>query len=42
MRFTPDRVDVNQGDIVKLVVVNDGKLLHVAAATGGAYKAPKE
>ncbi len=28
MRFTPDRIEVRQGEIVKFVVKNGGKLLH--------------
>ena len=28
MRFTPDRVEVRQGETVKLVVRNSGKMLH--------------
>jgi uncharacterized cupredoxin-like copper-binding protein len=28
MRFTPDRVEVKQGEVVKFVVKNSGKLLH--------------
>jgi uncharacterized cupredoxin-like copper-binding protein len=28
MRFTPDRIEVRQGETVKLVVKNDGKILH--------------
>ena len=28
MRFTPDRIDVKQGETVKIVVKNDGKQLH--------------
>jgi uncharacterized cupredoxin-like copper-binding protein len=28
MRFTPDLVEVRQGDVVKFVVRNDGKLFH--------------
>jgi uncharacterized cupredoxin-like copper-binding protein len=28
MRFTPDRIEVNQGETVKLVVKNSGKMLH--------------
>lgn len=28
MRFTPDKIDVKQGDVVKFVLTNDGKLLH--------------
>jgi uncharacterized cupredoxin-like copper-binding protein len=28
MRFTPDRIEVRQGETVKLVVKNSGKILH--------------
>lgn len=28
MRFTPDRLEVRQGDTLKLVLKNDGKLMH--------------
>ncbi len=28
MRFTPDKIEVKQGDTVKFVIRNDGKLLH--------------
>jgi uncharacterized cupredoxin-like copper-binding protein len=28
MRFTPDRVEINQGETVKFVVKNKGKMLH--------------
>lgn len=28
MRFTPDRIDVKQGDTIKVVVKNEGKQLH--------------
>ena len=28
MRFTPDTIDVKQGDVVKFVVGNGGKLMH--------------
>ncbi len=28
MRFSPDRIDVKQGDTIRFVVKNDGKLLH--------------
>jgi uncharacterized cupredoxin-like copper-binding protein len=28
MRFTPERIEVRQGETVKLVVRNDGKILH--------------
>jgi uncharacterized cupredoxin-like copper-binding protein len=28
MRFTPDRIDVAEGDIVRFVMRNDGKVLH--------------
>jgi uncharacterized cupredoxin-like copper-binding protein len=28
MRFTPDRIEVRQGETVKLVVKNSGKMLH--------------
>lgn len=28
MRFTPDKIDVKQGDVVKFLLTNDGKLLH--------------
>lgn len=28
MRFTPDKVEVKQGDVVKFLVKNSGKLLH--------------
>jgi len=28
MRFTPDRVEVRQGETVRLVLKNDGKMLH--------------
>ena len=28
MRFTPDRIEVRQGETVKLVVKNGGKMLH--------------
>ena len=28
MRFTPDKVEVRQGEVVKFVVRNDGKLFH--------------
>ena len=28
MRFTPDRIEVRQGETVKFVVKNDGKILH--------------
>jgi uncharacterized cupredoxin-like copper-binding protein len=28
MRFTPDRIDVRQGETLRLVLRNDGKLLH--------------
>jgi uncharacterized cupredoxin-like copper-binding protein len=28
MRFTPDRLNVKQGDTVKLVITNKGKMLH--------------
>lgn len=28
MRFAPDRIEVRQGETVKLVVKNDGKILH--------------
>lgn len=28
MRFTPDRIEVKQGDVVKFVVRNPGKLMH--------------
>jgi uncharacterized cupredoxin-like copper-binding protein len=28
MRFTPDRIEVRQGDTVRIVLKNDGKMLH--------------
>ena len=28
MRFAPDRLEINRGETVKLVVRNDGKMLH--------------
>ncbi|HSV50724.1 MAG TPA: cupredoxin family protein [Burkholderiaceae bacterium] len=28
MRFTPDRIDVKQGDVVRFVIRNNGKMLH--------------
>ena len=28
MRFVPDRIDVNEGDTIRLVMKNDGKLMH--------------
>lgn len=28
MRFTPDKIDVKQGETVRFVVKNDGKLMH--------------
>jgi uncharacterized cupredoxin-like copper-binding protein len=28
MRFTPDRIDVRQGETVRIVLKNDGKMLH--------------
>lgn len=28
MRFTPDRIDVRQGETLRIVVKNDGKMLH--------------
>ena len=28
MRFTPDRIDVRQGETVKIVIKNSGKMLH--------------
>jgi len=28
MRFTPDKLQLKQGDVVRFIVVNDGKLLH--------------
>ncbi len=28
MRFTPDKIDVKEGDTIKFVMKNDGKLLH--------------
>jgi uncharacterized cupredoxin-like copper-binding protein len=28
MRFTPDRIEVKQGETVKFVIVNDGKIMH--------------
>jgi uncharacterized cupredoxin-like copper-binding protein len=28
MRYTPDRIEVRQGETVKLVVTNSGKILH--------------
>ena len=28
MRFTPDRIEVKQGDTVKLVMKNDGQVMH--------------
>ena len=28
MRFTPDRIDVRQGETVRIVVKNNGKMLH--------------
>jgi uncharacterized cupredoxin-like copper-binding protein len=28
MRFTPDRIDVRQGETVKLAIRNEGKMLH--------------
>jgi uncharacterized cupredoxin-like copper-binding protein len=28
MRFTPDRIEVREGDTIRIVVKNDGKLLH--------------
>jgi len=28
MRFTPDKIEVKQGDTVKLVMENDGKVMH--------------
>lgn len=28
MRFTPDRIEVKQGDTVRFVLKNDGKLMH--------------
>jgi uncharacterized cupredoxin-like copper-binding protein len=28
MRFTPDRIDVKQGETVKFVIMNSGKMMH--------------
>ena len=28
MRFTPDKIDVKQGDIIKFVIKNTGKVMH--------------
>jgi uncharacterized cupredoxin-like copper-binding protein len=28
MRFTPDRIEIRQGETVRLVLKNEGKLLH--------------
>ncbi len=28
MRFTPDRIEVREGETVRIVLKNDGKLLH--------------
>lgn len=28
MRFTPDRIEVKQGDVVKFVITNKGKMMH--------------
>jgi len=28
MRFTPDKIDVRQGETVKFVITNEGKMLH--------------
>jgi uncharacterized cupredoxin-like copper-binding protein len=28
MRFTPDRIDVRQGETIRIILKNDGKMLH--------------
>lgn len=28
MRYTPDRIEVKQGEVVKFVIKNDGKMMH--------------